>query len=77
VRIANSSGYAHLVHLRADWSGTAKPPYLTEFADNDFELLPNESREIVVQWRSKVLSEVPNADLIVDAVNAQQVHLTL
>lgn len=77
VRIANSSGYAHLVHLRVDWSAAGRRPYLIEFTDNDFELLPNESREIVVEWRSKVHSEVPNGELIVDAANAQQVRLTL
>lgn len=77
VRIANNGGYAHLVHLEVEWSADGRQPYLTEFTDNDFELLPNESREIVVEWRSKFQGEIPNGELIVDAANAGLIRLTL
>jgi hypothetical protein len=53
VRVASRDGYAHLVHLHVDWNKAPGRPYLTEFSDNDFELLPDEIKYINVDWRNQ------------------------
>lgn len=77
VLITNRGGYAHLVHLRVGWGATEPGPLPTEFTDNDFELLPKESREILVQWESDSQNKLPHGELIIDASNAQEKRLTL
>jgi hypothetical protein len=52
VRVENRGGYAHLVHLRVEWPGDGPQPYLSELNDNDFELMPRETREMELDWRS-------------------------
>jgi beta-mannosidase len=75
VRIANHGGYAHLVHLRIEWAGSGVKPYLTELNDNDFELMPGESRDIAIDWRSAGSTRV-GGTLIVDAANAPEARLS-
>jgi hypothetical protein len=75
VRIVNHGGYAHLVHMRFEWPQTGVTPYLAELSDNDFEMLPNESREIELMWRIKGASQQATGSLIVNAANAPEVRL--
>jgi len=70
VRIANKGGYAHLVYLRFEWPETGVKPYLAELSDNDFELMPGESREIEVSWRAAAAGQKVTGTLVVDAANA-------
>ncbi len=75
VRIVNKGGYAHLVHMRVEWPEAGPKPYLTEMSDNDFELMPNESREIELSWRSVAASAQAAGTLIVNAANAPEARL--
>jgi beta-mannosidase len=75
IQIANRGGYAHLVHIRVEWPADGFKPFLTELSDNDFELLPNESREIEINWRTSITGEQASGTLIVDAANAPEVRL--
>jgi len=75
VRIENRGGYAHLVHMRVEWQRDGAKPYLTEMSDNDFELLPEESREIDLNWRSSSTNPQAAGTLIVNAVNAAEARL--
>jgi hypothetical protein len=72
VRITNTAGYAHLVHLRMEWSTAA--PYIEELSDNDFELLPNESREIELRWRSNNPQVEVHGAWVLDAANAAELR---
>jgi hypothetical protein len=73
VRIENKGGYAHLVHLRFEWTGAK--PFLTEMSDNDFELLPGEAREIELSWRSSGADQKAAGSLVVNGANAAEVGL--
>jgi len=75
MRIENRGGYAHLVHMRVEWQGDGAKPYLMELSDNDFELLPNESREIELDWRSSSSNPRATGTLIVNAANAAEALL--
>jgi hypothetical protein len=75
VRIVNTGGYAHLVHMRVEWPEAGPKPFLTEMSDNDFELLPNETREIELSWRSGSASPQAAGTLIVNAANAPEARL--
>jgi hypothetical protein len=76
VRITNTGGYAHLVHMRFEWTGAGAKPYMAEMSDNDFELLPGESREIQLNWKTAPASQPASGTLIVNAANAAQTRLT-
>ena len=76
VRIANKGGYAHLVHMRFEWPGTGAKPFLAEMSDNDFELMPDESREIELDWRTSGTGAATTGTLIVNAANAGETRLT-
>jgi hypothetical protein len=58
-----------------EWRGAAPKPYLSELNDNDFELLPNEFREIELNWRSSSSNPQAKGILIVDAANAAEARL--
>jgi beta-mannosidase len=75
VRIANMGGYAHLVHMRYEWPAAGPRPFLAEYSDNDFELMPNEFREIDLTWRTTVPEQRVAGTLIVNAANAPEVRL--
>jgi beta-mannosidase len=75
LHITSRGGYAHLVHLRVVWPGTQDHPYLTEFSDNDFELLPNETKDIDVDWWSKTPDVQPHGSFVANAENANEVQL--
>jgi beta-mannosidase len=49
--IRNQDGYAHLVHLRIEWPQGIRP-YIAELSDNDFDLMPGESRRIALTTRT-------------------------
>jgi beta-mannosidase len=72
VRVENRGGYAHMVHLRAEWQGAGTKPFLTEFSDDDFELMPKEAKEIAVEWRG---ASGQAGTLVVDAANAAEVRV--
>jgi beta-mannosidase len=76
VRIANRGGYAHLVHIQIEWTGTGAKPFLTEMSDNDFELMPGETKEIGVDWRNSGSGGRASGTLIVDAANASEARLS-
>jgi hypothetical protein len=76
VRILNRGGYAHLVHLQVEWIETGAKPFLTEMSDNDFELMPGETKEIGVDWRSSGSGGRASGTLIVDASNAPEARLS-
>jgi len=75
IRLVNKGGYAHLVHMRFEWPQAGVTPYLAELSDNDFEMLPNESREIELTWRVKGASQQATGSLIVNAANAPETKL--
>ncbi len=75
IRVTNKGGYAHLVHMRFVWPEASAKPFLAELSDNDFELLPNESREIEVSWRTAKASQKAAGVLVVDAANAPELRL--
>lgn len=72
VRLKNGASYAHLVRLRIEWDTKAPQPYLTEFSDNCFEMLPGEQRTISLSWRMPAGAGSPAGTLIVDGANAVQ-----
>jgi beta-mannosidase len=74
VRLVSKSGYAHLVHMRFTWPQVGPTPYLAESSDNDFEMLPNESKEIDLTWRTSDKKQAKGL-LIVNAANAPEVRL--
>lgn len=75
IRVTNKGGFAHLVHMRFAWPETGVKPYLAELSDNDFELLPNETREIEVSWRTSTADHKVGGTLIVNAANAPEVRV--
>jgi beta-mannosidase len=77
VRIANKRGYAHLVHLQMAWMKTGSAAYLTGLSDNDFELLPNESKEIEVSWHEQAITPSDSVRLIVSSMNSEKTELLL
>lgn len=70
--IHSTQGFAHLVHLRIEWSSV--PPYLAELSDNDFEMLPGETREIELHWRASDPQGAAHGALVLDAANAPEVR---
>lgn len=75
VRITNKAGYAHLVHMRFEWPSAGPKPYLAEFSDNDFEMMPSESREIELTWRTSTPNQPVAGTLVVNAANASETKL--
>ena len=76
VRIENTGGYAHLVYLRVEWQDAEHKPFVTELSDNDFELLPHESKDINVEWRLQQPVPPKSGRLIVNAANGKATSLT-
>jgi beta-mannosidase len=75
VRLENRAGYAHLVHLRVEWAGDDPQPYLSELNDNDFELMPHESRDLELEWRNSKVGGRAKGALIVKAANSTETRL--
>lgn len=75
VRVVNRGGYAHLVHLRVDWARDGSQPYLSELSDNDFELMPHESREMELEWRGSKVGGRAKGTLIVKAANSAEARV--
>jgi len=75
VRIENRGGYAHLVHMRVEGKGTGAGPCMVEFSDNDFEMLPRESKEIELETRTGSPDQSMAWTLIVSAANASEATL--
>jgi len=70
IRFENRGGYAHLVHLNSEWNGTGQGPFIVEFSDNDFEMLPKEAKEIEIESRPESPNQQMNWTLTVSAANA-------
>ena len=48
--VKNGSEYARLVRVRAEWKeGEGNSPYLVKYSDNFFDLLPGESKSLVLE----------------------------
>jgi uncharacterized membrane protein len=77
VVLRNGLSYAHLVRLRVEWADDKPAPYLTEFSDNAFELLPGEEKQIVLSWRMSVPNSVPAGFLVVDGANAAPIQVSI
>ncbi len=75
VKIENKGGYAHLVYMRFVWPETGVKPYLAEMSDNDFELMPGESREIELSWKTAAPDGKAAGTLVVNAMNAPEARL--
>jgi hypothetical protein len=60
--------------MRFEWLA-GSGPYMAEFSDNDFELLPNESREIELNSRKSAPGQVVAGTLVVNAANAPEVRM--
>jgi uncharacterized membrane protein len=75
VRIVNKAGYAHLVHMRFEWPAAGPKPFLAEMSDNDFEMMPNESREIELTWHTSTPNQPVAGTLVVNAANAPETRL--
>jgi beta-mannosidase len=69
VRLSNGASYAHLVRLRVEWDSHAPQPYLTEFGDNAFEMLPGEEKTVALSWRLPSGTSSASGTLIVDGAN--------
>lgn len=76
VRIESREGYAHLVHMRVEWKGTGPGPKIAELSDNDFELLPRESKEIEFESRGGSDGQSIPWVLTVSAANASEATLS-
>jgi hypothetical protein len=74
VLIANKQQYARLIHLQMPWKGTESAAYLTSLSDNDFDLLPHESKVIEVAWRPQ-LAPKDSAKLTISAINSRTIGL--
>jgi beta-mannosidase len=70
LRIHSTQGFAHLVHLRVEWNSA--PPFLAELSDNDFEMLPGETREIELRWRTGDPHTGVHGAWVLDAANAPE-----
>ncbi len=75
VRLKNGSSYAHLVRMRMEWDSRTAAPYLTEYSDNAFEMLPGEEKTVKLSWRLPDGASTPSGTLIVDGANAAQSKL--
>ncbi len=50
LNVTNGGSYARLVRVRAEWdSGDGSSPYLVEYGDNYFDLLPGESKAVPIE----------------------------
>ncbi len=49
--IRNQGGYAYLIHLGIEWPQGTRP-YIAEISENDFDLMPGESKRITVTTRA-------------------------
>jgi hypothetical protein len=76
VRIANKQRYARLIHLQMPWKDAESAAYLTSLSDNDFDLLPKESKEIEVAWRPQPLAPKDTAKLTVSAINSRPIDVS-
>jgi hypothetical protein len=72
VRLKNGDSYAHLIRLRVEWDAKTPQPYLTEFSDNAFEMLPGEERAVTLSWRLPSGAGSASGKLIVDGANVTQ-----
>jgi hypothetical protein len=61
--------------MRVEWPGAGPQPYLRELSDNDFELMPHESREMELEWRNSNSGRQANGMLIVKAANSAEARL--
>lgn len=61
--------------MRMEWTGDGPQPYLSEFSDNDFELMPRETREIELEWRGAKSGRPVKGTLIVKAANSVETRL--
>lgn len=75
VRLKNGASYAHLVRLRVEWDTKTPEPYLTEFDDNAFEMLPGEERTVRLSWRTASARGGGSGELVVDGANVRQTKL--
>jgi hypothetical protein len=75
VRLKNGASYAHLVRLRVEWDTKTPEPYLTEFDDNAFEMLPGEERTVRLSWRTPSARGGGSGELVVDGANVRQTKL--
>ena len=75
IQITNKGGYAHLVYIRFEWPQAGPKPYLAEFNDNDFELLPGESKEIDLTWKTSTPNQQVSGTLVVNAANAPETRM--
>ena len=72
LRIHSTQGFAHLVHLRMEWISTQ--PYFAELSDNDFEMLPGETHEIELRWRSGDPEAAVHGVWVLEAANAPEIR---
>jgi hypothetical protein len=61
--------------LRVEWAGYDPQPYLSELNDNDFELMPHESRDLELEWRNSKVGGRAKGALIVKAANSTETRL--
>jgi len=77
--VKNGSGYARLIRVRAEWrDGEGNAPYLVEFSDNFFDLLPGESKSLTLEM---FLAEGhvgnPSGSLVVEGPNIETKHIPM
>lgn len=75
LHLKNEAAYAHLVRLRVEWNSKLPQPYLTEFSDNAFEMLPGEEKTVTLSWRMPGGTGTPSGTLIVDGANVAESKL--
>jgi len=55
-----------------EWDSKRPQPYVTEFGDNAFEMLPGEEETEVLSWRLPSGANAPRGALIVDGANVRE-----
>lgn len=77
VKLKNGDSYAHLVRLRVEWDSKTPQPYLTQFDDGAFEMLPGEEKIVGFSWRMPDGSGAASGTLIVDGANVMPTEVPL
>jgi len=73
LNVTNGDRYARLVRVRAEWNGEpSRVPYLLLYSDNYFDLLPGESKEVVIDaFLSQASSETVSGTFLLEGSNVQ------
>ena len=75
ITLRTAGGYAHAVHLRVAWSETA--PFYTSLSDNDFDLMPGETRDVQLAWKMTSAQQTASGELQMSGPNLESAMVPL